>query len=143
MANVATRTWDRVHGGSPLSPQPCVLIVDALEESQEVFRAALEARGVRVLTADEAETGLTLAQRHQPDVIVLDVDGANAGRRACDDLLAHSRRDDRQLVVLGKTCRSRDQDRGLFVSKPYHYAPLIRKIEALLDQVRLRVLASG
>ncbi len=112
---------------------PSVLIVDPSAESREVLRFALERRGVRILEAEEAERGLDLLRRRRPHVVVLDLEtddeeddtfgafdratGMNAGR----------------LVVLGRLgSRSASQDSTRVFSKPYHFAPLIHKIEELL-----------
>jgi two-component system alkaline phosphatase synthesis response regulator PhoP len=111
-----------------------VLIVDHSEDSREVLRTALERRGVRTLEATEARQGMELARQFHPQVIVLDVDADAADdehirRQYCAESHAH----DAYLVLLG---RSVDYERALprdrVVPKPYHYAPLIRTIEALL-----------
>ena len=50
-----------------------------------------------------------------------------------DQYDAESRDHDARLVVLGRTSRfKRTLPEDRIVSKPYHYAPLIRKIEELL-----------
>ena len=54
--------------------QPSVLIVDRSEETREVLQTVLERRGVRTLAAGRTAAGLDLARRHQPDLIVLDLE---------------------------------------------------------------------
>ena len=56
--------------------QRSVLIVDPSEETREVLQTALERRGVRILATGQVKRGRELAQRHQPDLIVLDVESA-------------------------------------------------------------------
>ncbi|MCE5269437.1 MAG: hypothetical protein LLG00_16295 [Planctomycetaceae bacterium] len=140
-----------------------VLIVDRSEETREVLQTVLERRGVRTLTTGKPETGAELAQRHHPELIVLDLeslDGSDASLRRAGILPATSPagnetgkmpdlQDDRadtsmsaassqseyqpQLVLLGSLRGWRDQaPAGEFVAKPYHYGPLIRRIEELL-----------
>lgn len=111
-----------------------VLVVDRSEDTQEVLRAALERAGVQILSASGAQRGLELARQHLPDVIVLDADVADSPAEEVFEPFARQARDyATPLVVLGGVWRNkRDLPSGEFVSKPYHYAPLIRKIEALL-----------
>ena len=111
-----------------------VLIVDPSEDCREVLRTLLAARGVATIETCEARQGLTLLNRHRPSVVVLDLDA-----EAADDALVHeqyttgSAEADSALVVIG---RARHTFSGLpderLISKPYHFAPLIRTIEQLL-----------
>jgi CheY-like chemotaxis protein len=113
--------------------QDSVLIVDCSEESREVLRTVLARRGLRILEASEARAGLELARRHHPGVIVLDLETESAdddGVRAQYD--AQSEREGSWLLVLGSSRRPMPS-RGATLPKPYHFAPLIRKIEELLD----------
>jgi len=118
-----------------LDTQRSVLIVDSSEETREVLQTALQRRGMRTFSASRARAGLELAQRHHPDLIVLDLE---LDESAADELSApfaeQSRVDHTSLVMLGSVCRSRSGSaREEFVAKPYHYGPLIRRIEELLD----------
>jgi CheY-like chemotaxis protein len=117
-----------------LDPRRSVLIVDQSDESREVLRTVLEHRGLRILEASAADQGLEMARRHQPDLIVLDleVDAANA-RAVTGEFASYSGPGSTPLVLLGSARRSGDALPGTFVAKPYHYAPLIRKIEQLLS----------
>jgi CheY-like chemotaxis protein len=121
-----------------LAPRYSVLIVDPLEETREVLRTALEARGVRILATDEPAQGLALARLHGPDLIVLDIEHlADSPERLSDGFAAQSRARCTPLVLLGNARVRRGgrvAPQGEFVAKPYHYAPLIRKIEELLAQ---------
>jgi len=118
-----------------LDTQRSVLIVDSSEETREVLQTALQRRGMQTFSASRAQAGLELARRHHPDLIVLDLE---LDESAADELSApfaeHSRVDHTSLVMLGSVCRSRaGSAREEFVAKPYHYGPLIRRIEELLD----------
>jgi CheY-like chemotaxis protein len=122
-----------------LNGQRSVLIVDRSEETREVLRTVLERRGVRTLAADRANRGLELARRHQPDLIVLDMETCDAGETpawdgANETSAVQKPQYEPRMVLLGSL---RDYRRrlpgGEFVAKPYHYGPLIRRIEELLD----------
>ena len=134
--------------------QRSVLIVDRSDDTREVLQTALRRRGLRTLAASRATTGLELARRHHPDLIVLDLeldaseldtselDTSGLDDSGPDSLCAsfaeHSRTDRTPLVMLGSLRRDHLQrcpaglPDGECVPKPYHYGPLIRRIEELL-----------
>lgn len=118
-----------------MHPRRTVLIVDSSEETREVLRMALARPATRVLEASRAQQGLELAREHRPDVIVLDleIDAASSEALAAD-FNAEAQAHPASLVLLGSARRVRETcPGGQFVNKPYHYAPLIRKIESLLE----------
>ena len=123
-----------------MSAQRSVLIVDESPENREVLRVALQRRGATIFVADRAQQGLRLIERHQPDLIVLDLDTTQGditeGERdtGSSDLGQSAQERQIPIVVLGTLPRqSADLPTGEFVSKPYHYGPLIRRIEGLLN----------
>jgi len=115
-----------------------VLIVDRSEETREVLKTALERRGVRIFSASRAQRGLELARQHQPDLIVLDLEiDDSAPEEVCEPFTRHAQGHQTPMVFLGSLrCpahAAKNGQSGEFVSKPYHYGPLIRKIEELLS----------
>jgi DNA-binding response OmpR family regulator len=113
--------------------------VDQSEDSREVLRTALERRGLQIFEASQPQRGLELARQHHPSVIVLDLEvEIGDGDHLCGQFAQESRTDHSSLVVLGSARLRRDADVDgaaagrQFVSKPYHYGPLIRKIEELV-----------
>ncbi len=117
-----------------MASERSVLIVDRSEETREVLQTALERHGLRTFSAGAKKRGLELARQHQPDVIVLDLELENSSP---EELLApfaqQSQTIKPQMVFLG-TFRRKGLGffSGEFVAKPYHYGPLIRRIEELL-----------
>jgi PleD family two-component response regulator len=117
-----------------------VLIVDRSEESRDVFRTVLERRGVEIYEAREARQGLEILRRLRPDVVVLDLEADAADDAAIqaaygNELASHNA----EMVVLGNLRRAGLFDDTHLVRKPYHYGPLIRKIEQLVEHsARLR-----
>jgi CheY-like chemotaxis protein len=108
-----------------------VLIVDPSAENREVLRTVLARRGLRIFEADAAAAGLELAREHQPDVVVLDVEAEAADPAAMSEqLTANSPEHPPELIVLGKF-RRQSSPAGHVISKPYHFAPLVHKIEQL------------
>jgi CheY-like chemotaxis protein len=114
---------------------PSVLIVDQSAESREVLRTVLERRGVRILEASGARQGLDLVRRCRPRVIVVDLESEADGEQAVrQEYGAASVAHDASLVMLCSSPGRPPQRSGLhMVAKPYHYAPLIRTIEQLLQ----------
>ena len=111
-----------------------VLIVDQSEDSREVLRTVLQRRGMETYEASRAEQGLQLAQQHRPGVIVLDLEAVPADdERIWDGFDAERRKNNTPMVILGNARRYGVSIlNGQLVTKPYHFGPLIRKIEELL-----------
>ncbi len=119
-----------------------VLIVDRSEESREVLQTALARRGVSTYATGAAVQGASLAREHHPDLVVIDLDVDDTAAEALSCPLG----DDESggpvpVVLLGGVRRNLDRfPGGEFVPKPYHYGPLIRRIEELLED-RSRAVA--
>jgi DNA-binding response OmpR family regulator len=118
-----------------LAPKYRVLIVDHSEDTRDVLRTALARRGLETLEAPEARQGLRLARDFHPEVIVLDLESEFADdaaiRRQYDQQAACDRA---SILMLG------DDQIGVgegstsgFIAKPYHFGPLIRRIEELVE----------
>ncbi len=108
------------------------MIVDPSDDVREVLRTALARSGARVLEARRATDGLELARSCHPDLIVVDGETPH-GDEDWKELSAAARRRSTPLVVLGSArLHAAALPAGEFVDKPYHYAPLIRRIEGLL-----------
>ena len=118
-----------------LAGQQRVLIVDRSDDNREVLKTVLQRQGVQILEAAGAEDGLRLARQCRPDVVVLDLDTVDADDRSlCDAFNDRLRAKETALVLLGTI----PAETSLLparetIAKPYHYRPLIRKIEALLQ----------
>lgn len=117
-----------------MSREPRVLIVDASRESREVLRMLLERLGAMTIEAERPEQAVRLADELRPDLIVLDAESdVSPGGEPTNNLRKAAIRSRTPIVILGKL----RQPHGLFqagqiVAKPYHYGPLIRKIDSLL-----------
>jgi len=129
------RVKKNVNKDPTLQPEPSVLIVDESREARGVLRTVLESRGINTLEADGEDSAMEAVRRHRPAVTVVDEDVAPQGRASALGDLGSSHAT--SLVVLGKARQfgfSVPKDRIL--SKPYHYGPLVRTIEQLLEDVR-------
>jgi DNA-binding response OmpR family regulator len=56
-----------------MPPTKSILVVDDDTEIVETMRAVLENRGYRVLVARDGNAGLTVAERENPDLLILDM----------------------------------------------------------------------
>jgi CheY-like chemotaxis protein len=119
--------------------RPSVLVVDRSAETREVLRTALAGLGAQIWEATQAEAALELARKHRPDVIVLDLEIAQSASESVRAALGDPHSTVAPIVLLGTARRvKKDFPAGQFVAKPYDYAPLVRKIEGLLDEARRR-----
>ncbi|MCS7016773.1 MAG: response regulator [Gemmatales bacterium] len=50
-----------------------VLLVDDDAEIVQGMRVVLESRGYQVLTAEDGNAGLAMAEKHQPDLVIVDM----------------------------------------------------------------------
>ncbi|MBI3464458.1 MAG: response regulator [Planctomycetes bacterium] len=125
------------------------LIVDELSDTREVLRTVLESRGMRIVEAARKEQGLELAQRHQPDVVIWDLE-SGAGARPGDGQTPLEEREWTQVptVFLGRaTISQKPPSRGAerkgcyYLPKPFHFVELIRTIETVLRQQESRQIA--
>lgn len=126
--------WKKATEGNNLVRNRSVLVVDRSEETREVLTTALQRRGWRTWAASRAQRGLELAREHQPDLIVLDLEIEESSPEAlCEPFAQETARRKTPLVVLGGVGQGNPALKGAeIVSKPYHYGPLIRRIEELL-----------
>ena len=117
-----------------MTPASRVLIVDRTPETRAVLRALVERVGAEAVEANRPEQAIALAKDQTPDLIVLDTDSDRTRDHApTRDLGAAAGLTDTPIVVLGALDRENLCSKsGEVVAKPYHYAPLVRKIEALL-----------
>lgn len=111
-----------------------VLIVDRSDDNREVLRTALLRHGCEIFEAQQQRDGLRLARECAAGVLVLDSDTVDVDDRsvyAGFDAEAQSK--NATIILLGRCSRAPMPGPAAdVVSKPYHYGPLIRKIEQLL-----------
>lgn len=120
-------------GRCRLAARQSVLVVDPLEETHEVLRAALGDQGIEVVAARNSAHGLSLARRSEVSLIVYDLESDGVSGVLTGKLLLESASRGTPLLVLGNARRPAAGLTGCqSLPKPYHYAALIRRIEELL-----------
>jgi CheY-like chemotaxis protein len=118
---------------------PRILLVEDNEMNRDMLSRRLERRGYEVVLAVDGESGVEMAGRHAPDLVLMDMslpvmDGWEATRRLKSEpatrripviaLTAHAMSSDRQQA-LDAGCDDYD-------TKPVDLERLLGKIEALL-----------
>ena len=108
-----------------------------------MLRTAVDGLRARVFETADTEDGLTLARKHRPDLILLDFDTARlAASPTAEDFAVFADDVSATLLLLGPARRRGSAPRGEFVAKPYHYEPLVRKIEQLLARASVLLARS-
>ena len=117
-----------------MAPRQSVLIVDRLPETREVLRTVLECRGWHIIEADAPNQGAEMVRTHHPDLVVLDLEtDPIPSDYDCQAVVQASDESSTPIVMLGNVRRDAPPTSSQAVlRKPYHYGPLIRKIEELL-----------
>jgi CheY-like chemotaxis protein len=119
---------------------PTVLYIDDTENNRILVTRRLEKKGFRVLTAENAGQGLTLAGTALPDLILMDmgmpdIDGWSATRELkADPKLRHI-----PVIALTAHAMQGDREKALeagcddYETKPFDFPRLIQKIEEHLS----------
>jgi two-component system, OmpR family, KDP operon response regulator KdpE len=122
------------------APAPLVLVVDDEAPILRVVSAALEARGYRVATAENAETAIHLSATDTPAVIILDLglpdmDGIEVCHRIRQwsetpiIVLTAEGADDRKVSAL-------DEGADDYVTKPFSMPELLARVRVALRHHR-------
>lgn len=114
-----------------------ILIVEDQAEIRELIRLTLEGGDWEVHEAVDGASGLELALRVRPDVVLLDVmmPGGLDGVAVCERLRADSATRRARVVMLTAMGRNEDRERGLragadaYLTKPFSPRNLLQVIE--------------
>ena len=101
-----------------------------------MLRTALAHTGLKILEAARANEGLALAKLHHPKVIVIDLETVDDAAQSTGDFAAAAKNSGGKVIVLGAAGHNRDVTPCEFFAKPYHYKPLVLRIEELLHAER-------
>jgi DNA-binding response OmpR family regulator len=116
-----------------------ILIVEDQAEIRELIRITLELDDWEIHEAADGPSGLELALRVQPDVVLLDVmmPGGLDGYALCEKLRADANLARTGIVMLTALGRADDQRRGMaagadaYLTKPFSPSNLLDVIENL------------
>jgi two-component system, chemotaxis family, response regulator PixH len=118
-----------------------VLVVEDSQSERELITLYLEKNNYQVVAASNAEDGMELAAKEQPDAIVTDItmEGIN-GFEFCRLLKVYP--DTEKIPVIACTARDREMDRmwgqkqgiDLYITKPYSQEELVKAIESVTSE---------
>jgi len=111
-----------------------VMIVDRSAETRGILRTLLEREGSETVEVADPRLATELTECSHPDLIVFDLDSdRSSGRTIVEQLGTAASRKRIPIVVLGTVGRDLTPlPTGHLVAKPYHYGPLLRRIDAIL-----------
>ena len=115
---------------------PLILVVDDEPKVTRLTRDYLEKNGLRVITAADGQSALTIARREKPDLVILDLMLPQIdGREVCRILRRES---DVPIIMLTALSEEIDQVTGLeigaddYITKPFSVRSLVARVRALL-----------
>src|SRR5512133_1679494 len=117
-----------------------VLLIDDDALLRRSLAFNLERAGYRTATAESAETALALAQRHRPDLVILDI--GLPGMDGLDALRQFEERLEVPVIFLSARRRELDQVLGLelgaddYITKPFDLDVLLARIKAVLRRAQ-------
>jgi len=123
-------------GAPKLAPVKSILVVDDERNIVDLLRLYLEKEGFAVIAAGDGEQALALQQRHEPDLVILDLMlPKRDGFEVCREI---RKRGETPVIML--TARGDDVDAivGLelgaddYVTKPFNPRALVARVKAVL-----------
>lgn len=123
-----------IFGEIPLKSQSTVLIVDQSQETSEVLKTLLERQGRVALSTKGPDLAILAVEESSPDLILLDLDDQTGCQTSVLAQLKESADlKNTPIVVIGSTKKHKAQlPDGQFISKPYQYRDLLRKIDQVM-----------
>lgn len=121
------------------SAQKVILLVDDDNEIVESMRAVLESKGYRIMVARDGNSGLTIAERESPDLIVLDMMmPKKSGFLVLEKLKGRSGGLIPTIMITGNEgSRHRAYAEMLgvrdYIRKPFAMEKLVKSVEKILD----------
>lgn len=127
-----------------------ILVVDDQKEFALIVRRSLEQEGFEVIIAPDGTTGLGIAEKHRPDLVVLDLTMPDIdGLEVCARLRANPRKQPMPILVLSARASAADRILGLetgaddYLVKPFVPQELVARVKALLRRSSLSQNSPG
>jgi len=121
-----------------------ILVVDDQKEFADYVRRFLEQAGFEVIVARNGATGLSIAKKHRPDLVVLDLSMPDIdGLEVCMQLRADPRKQRLPILVLSARASAADRVLGLetgaddYLVKPFDPHEMVARVKALLRRANL------
>lgn len=114
-----------------------ILIIEDDLNINELIKFNLEISGYKTITASDGISGITMAYRYMPDLILLDLMlPEKSGIEICKEL----RNNNIDIPIIMLTAKSKEEDRVLgldigaddYISKPFGIKELVSRVKAVL-----------
>lgn len=129
---------------SAIKGKETILVVDDDQDIVKTIKGNLELDGYSVLCAFDGRSGLTMAKKHRPDLMILDLNLPDIdGIKVCQVI-----RREFEFPIIMLTAREAVSDRVLglecgaddYVVKPFHSLELSARIKAILNRYKRSLL---
>jgi CheY-like chemotaxis protein len=124
-------------------PQPVILLAEDNALNAEIFCDYLSTHGYKIVVASDGEMALSLAQQHQPDLLLIDIQlPKRNGLEVIQAIRQHPSLADRPIMALTALAMASDQQRCLeagadaYLAKPVKLKDLAAQIQVLLSRDR-------
>jgi CheY-like chemotaxis protein len=124
-------------------PQPVILLAEDNALNAEIFCDYLSTHGYKIVVASDGEMALSLAQQHQPDLLLIDIQlPKRNGLEVIQSIRQHPSLADRPIMALTALAMAADQQRCLeagadaYLAKPVKLKDLAAQIQVLLSRDR-------
>jgi DNA-binding response OmpR family regulator len=118
-----------------------ILIVDDDPAVHKLITKRLESGPYQIQSVFDAPTAITEIRKFRPDLVILDLMMPRiSGIEVCRDVKSHEETKDILVLILSAKESQDDRIKGLefgaddYISKPFHLASLVRKIEYMLSK---------
>ena len=125
-------------------PMKKILIVDDQIEVRELVQVTLEVGDYKILSAENGQQAIDIAQAEHPDIILMDImmPGSDVdGLEACRRLKMDASTRDITIVMLSAKGQESDIDVGRaagaddYFTKPFSPIALIEKVEEVMGEI--------
>ena len=126
----------------PIMAKGTILVIDDERDLIDLVRYNLEKEGFEVIAATDGQSGLEVASKHAPDLVVLDLmmPGFD-GLQVCQRLRADPRTARMPVIMLTAKATEADRIVGLelgaddYITKPFSPQEVVARVKAVLRRV--------
>ncbi len=126
----------------PIMAKGTILVIDDERDLIDLVRYNLEKEGFEVIAATDGQSGLEVASKHAPDLVVLDLmmPGFD-GLQVCQRLRADPRTARMPVIMLTAKATEADRIVGLelgaddYITKPFSPREVVARVKAVLRRV--------
>lgn len=118
-----------------------ILVVEDQEDNRRILRDLLASAGYEIVEAVTGKEGVSMAQMHRPDVIIMDIQMPEMdGYEATRQIKANSALRDIPIIAVTSYALSGDDKKAYeagcvdYITKPFSPRQLLAKIEEFLRQ---------